>query len=245
MREILKREYELSSSVLDNHKRLRPSALLSYMQNMATDHAEILGFDAERMTREHSAVWIMTRSLLQLKRPIRMGEALCIHTWPRPISRSISVFRDFDLFVDGEHVGEATMSWVLADIENRRMLKPSTISALVESPCPAVVKGVVPGKIQMPETLTPQMRRPVYYSDTDVIGHMNNTKYADIACDAIHYERCEAQFIAEMQINYLQESFPGDELPILHGVEDDVHYIRGTDGNGKSRFEVRLVLGAC
>jgi len=245
MVEILKREYELSSSVLDNHKRLRLSALLSHMQNMATDHAEILRFDAERMTREHRAVWIMTRSLLRLKRPIRMGEVLHIHTWPRPISRSISVFRDFDLFVDGEHVGEATMSWVLADIENRRMLKPSTIPALIESPHPAVVKDVIPGKIQMPETLTPRMRRPVYYSDTDVIGHMNNTKYADIACDAIHYENCGAQFIAEMQINYLQESFPGDELAILHGAEGDAHYIRGIDGDGKSRFEVRLKLEDC
>ena len=245
MSEILKREYELSSSVLDNHKRLRPSALLLHMQNMATDHADILDIGAERMTREHAAVWIMTRSLLRQKRPIRMGEVLGIHTWPRPISRSVSVFRDFDLFVGDEQVGEATMSWVLADIENRRILRPDTIPAVVECPYPTLVKDVIPGKIQMPKVLAPVMLRPVYYSDTDVIGHMNNTKYADVACDAIHYERCGAQFVAEMQINYLQESFPGDELSILHGVGENVHYIRGTDGDGKSRFEVRLVLQDC
>lgn len=245
MREILKKEYALTASDIDTHRRLRMSALLSYLQNMATEHADILDFGGERMMREYGAVWIMVRSHTALRRPIGMDETLEIHTWPRGIGKAATVFRDFDIFAGGEHVGEVTMSWVLADLESRKILKPALIPAVMESPYPEIVKALVPGKIVMPAELLPAMTRPVYYSDTDVNGHMNNTRYADIVCDAIRYERCTGQFISELQINYLQESFPGDVLTILCGGSEDARYVRGMDDAGKSRFEARVVLADC
>ena len=88
------------------------------------------------------------------------------------------------------------------------------------------------------------MTRRVVYGDTDVNRHMNNMKYADIACDAIRYDLCGGQFISEVQINYLQECFPGEELLILRGEADGARYVRGTDAGGQVRFEVSLRLGA-
>jgi len=92
----------------------------------------------------------------------------------------------------------------------------------------------------MPAELSQTMTRPVYYSDVDINGHMNNTKYADIACDAVHYERFRDVFLSEVQINYLQESFPEDEILVFCAEAADAYYVRGADAGGQSRFEARL-----
>ncbi|MCL2563930.1 MAG: thioesterase [Oscillospiraceae bacterium] len=244
MMEILKRTYPLTASDVDCHGLCRLSALLQYLQNMATEHAVILGFDGERMLTEHNAVWMMVRMHLTLDRPIVWPEELTIHTYHRGVTaRTAAVYRDFDIFVEDERVGEATISWVLADIDERKILKPGQIPYLLDSPRPAVVKDRIPAKIKAPAEMTQEMVRAVTYSDTDINGHMNNTKYADVACDAIRYDLRKGQFISEVQINYLQECFPGDELLVLRGEADGVAYVRGADADGRVRFEVSLGFG--
>jgi acyl-ACP thioesterase len=43
------------------------------------------------------------------------------------------LYRDFDLFVDGEPVGEAVSAWVLADADSRRLLKMSTVEDVMRT----------------------------------------------------------------------------------------------------------------
>ena len=240
MQEILKKTYALTASDIDCHGFLRPSSLLGYLQDMATEHAIILGLDGPRMAREFHVVWLMARLHLALDRPIPFPGELTIQTYHRGVTKSAAVYRDFDIFLGEEQVGEATISWVLADLRDRKIVKPSSIPILLDSPRPAVVKDRIPEKIKMPEEMAEAMVRPVYYSDTDINGHMNNTKYADIACDVIRYDLCKGQFLREVQINYLQECFPGDEILVLRSRADGVDYVRGTDAAGVVRFEVSM-----
>ena len=243
MQEILKKTYLLTASDVDCHGLCRTSALLQYLQNMATEHAIILELSGERMMAEYNAVWMMVRLHVTLERPIRWPGELTIHTYHRGVTeRTAIVFRDFDLFVGEERIGEATVSWVLADIRDRKILKPGNIPFLLTSPRPAEVKDRIPAKVKAPPEMAKALVRTVTYSDTDINGHMNNTKYADVACDAIRYERCKGQFISEMQVNYVRECFPGDEIIVLRGAADDTHYIRGTDAEDHIRFEVCMIL---
>ena len=242
MKEILTNNYPLTASDIDCHKLCRLSALLGYIQNLATDHANELGIGRERMTSEYGAVWMMARLYLSLFRPIAYGDELSMRTWHRGVDKSPSVLRDFDIFVGDEHVGEAVISWVVASLDTRRLLKPASLPALVESARPARVKEVIPARIKPPDNMTHLMSRTVRYSDTDINGHMNNTKYADIACDVIRYETLANRFVSEIQINYIHESFPGDEITILCAEKDEIHYIRGTDREGLVRFDVSLKL---
>jgi len=242
MLEVLKKTYPFTASDIDCHRHLRLSALLSYMQNMATEHAVILQVGGDKMIKEYGAVWMMARLHLELMRPIRaQDEEIEIHTWHRGAGKSTTVFRDFDLFVRGERVGEAVTSWVVVDMKERRLIKPDLIPELVDSPKPERVKDITPRRVKMPAELQSKITRTVTYSDTDINGHMNNTKYADIACDVMSYDQCTDQFITEVQISYLKESFPGDKLSILHTAEDCTHYICGRDTDGDSRFEIRIM----
>ena len=54
---------------------------------------------------------------------------------------------------------------------------------------------------------TPKNRKKIYtktvrYSDLDINGHMNNTKYADVLVDALSVDELKDRFISEMQLNY-------------------------------------------
>ena len=244
MVEILKKTCALTSADVDAHGLLRLSALLVYMQNAATEHSALMGLGRDRMEREYGAVWMMARLHLTLDRPIIHPAEFTIHTYHRGVTKSASVYRDFDFFIGDERIGEATISWVIADMRDRRIIKPGSVQAMLESPRPLVVKERVPEKIKMPEVMTEAMVRPVYYSDTDINGHMNNTKYADIACDAIRYDLCKGQFLSEVQINYLQECFPGEEILVQVGEIEGAHHVRGADAEGRARFEVRMRLAA-
>jgi len=194
------------------------------------------------MTAQHGVVWMMARMYLRLFRPIVYGDELRMSTWHRGVDKSPIVLRDFDIFVGSERVGEAVISWIVASLATRKLVKPSSIPMIAESPKPAQVKDITPAKIKTPDGMTRQMSRVVSYSDTDINGHMNNTKYADIACDVIRFVTRGGQFISEAQLNYIYESFPGDEIIIFCAEQDSTHYIRGTDLQGQARFDVSLKL---
>ena len=82
------------------------------------------------------------------------------------------------------------------------------------------------------------------YSDTDVNGHVNNTRYADFACDAVEMEDLAPdRFLAEMQIGYLAECLPGETLLLQVGEQGDRRYVRGVDKEEKPRFEAALFFG--
>jgi len=242
MNEILTREYPLTVSDIDCHKLCRLSALLNYMQNIATDHADSFGLGGDKMVAEYGAVWMMARMYVSLSRPIVNGDKLRLTTWHRGADKTAIVNRDFDIFVGEERVGEAVISWVIADINSRKLVKPLSLPIVAGSPVPSVVKDIVPVKIKPPEHMVRQMIRTVRYSDTDLNGHMNNTKYVDIACDAIQYEKLAGKFVSEVQINYLQECFPEEEIIVLRGEQDGLEYVRGADQDGKARFDVSLKI---
>ena len=94
-------------------------------------------------------------------------------------------------------------------------------------------------KLRLPRMICGGQPPPCQYSDTDINGHVNNCRYADFACDALEMEDLEpGRFLSQLQIGYLAECRPGDELEMHAGqARGDPHFVRGMDEEGKSRFE--------
>ena len=86
-------------------------------------------------------------------------------------------------------------------------------------------------------------RRAMHYSDTDVNGHVNNVRYADFICDALHMERLGPErFVSSLQVGYLAECQAGETLELYTGEQDGLWYVHGTDSGGKSRFDGAVTL---
>jgi acyl-ACP thioesterase len=241
LNEILRRAYRIDSRDVDLHGLCRPSSLLGMMQELATEHSALLGISRDVMLERYNSVWLVVRSWYRLDQPIRYEQTLTIDTWTRGVTGAVS-YRDFDLIVDGQRVGEAVTSWVLADIDTRAIGRMSKMPEVVGAAVPETVKTVKLAKPAVPGELRQLTTRRVQYSDTDINGHMNNTRYVDVACDAVGFETMHGQYLAEVQVNYSRECFAGDTLQILGASEPENSrfFVRGADADGTSHFDTVL-----
>ena len=238
-------EYEVRLSGLDMDGRghCKASALLNHLQNAATLAAEDGGFSREVLVERYGAFWMLARSWFHLERPLYWEDEITIRTWHRGGKRAM-MYRDYDIFAGGQQVGESVSAWVLASLQGHKLLRLGSIAELAETGGGALCKTMTLAKLHQPEGLLRKERRLMRYSDTDLNGHVNNTRYADFACDALELEGLpKDRFLAEMQIGYLAECRPGDRLDIQVGGKGDSRYVCGVDESGKSRFESALFFG--
>ena len=228
---------------VDGRSQCRPSALLGYLQEAVTLAAESRGFGREVLLEQHGAFWMLARMWYRLDRPLRWGEELTIHTWHRG-GKGASMYRDFDLYVDGKPVGEAVSLWVLVRLEDRKMLRLSQIPELEGTSGGERNKDIQLSKLRMPEEMDLAERRMMHYSDTDINAHVNNTRYADFACDAIRADLLpEDMFVAGMQLGYHAECHPGEVVDLMAVRQEQSCFVHGIDETGKSRFDVQIFLG--
>lgn len=227
----------------DGRSRCRPSALLGYLQEAATLAAESRGFGREVLLEKHGAFWMLARLWYRLDRPLHWGEELTVHTWHRG-GKGASMYRDFDLYVDGTPVGEAVSLWALVRMEDRRILRLSQIPELEGTSGGERNKDIQLSKLRLPEEMDLAERRMMHYSDTDINAHVNNTRYADFACDAIRADLLpEDVFVAGMQLGYHAECRPGEVIDLLTARQEQNGFVHGIDETGKSRFDVQIFLG--
>ena len=233
----------IDSRDVDGNGYCKASALLGHIQEAATQAAEHGGFGRAMTTDGYHAFWMLTRVWYQLRRPLRWEEPLTIRTWHRG-DKGATMYRDYDLFVRGEQVGECVSAWVLASLDSRQLIRLGTVRELDGTSGGALCKAKKLSKLRLPQDMAQADRRKLRYSDTDLNGHVNNTRYADFACDALEMEKLgPGRFLAEMQIGYLAECRPGEELRLFTGGENGAYFAQGVDESGKSRFEAALIFG--
>ena len=232
----------INSRDVDGHGHCRASALMGHLQEAATQASEIGGFGREALIQSHNAFWMLTRVWFRLERPLKWGEELTIHTWHRGGRGAVS-HRDYDLYVNGAPVGEGIAAWVLADMTDHHLIRLNEVDLLVGTDGGELCKKKVLTKVRHPVQLTDVEVRPMRYSDTDINNHVNNTRYADFACDALRMDQMPAgQFLSAMQIGYLAECRPGDQLTVQVGDLEDCRYVRGVDPDGVGRFEATVAF---
>ena len=237
-------EHSLRLSGMDADGRgiCKASALLNHLQITAALAAEDGGFGRETLVERYGAFWMLARSWFRLERPLRWEDEITIRTWHRG-GKSAIMYRDYDIFCNGEQVGESVSGWVLASVDTHKLMRLGDVTELAGTSGGALCKTMTLAKLHHPAQLEEVERRTMRYSDTDINGHVNNTRYADFACDALEMEKLEAgTFLSQLQIGYLAECRPGEELRLMAGQEGETRFVRGMDEDGKSRFEAALIF---
>ena len=233
----------IDSRDVDLRGQCRASALMGHMQEAATQAAETGGFGRDVLMERHHGFWMLTRMWYRLERPLKWGEELTIHTWHRGAKGVVS-YRDYDLYVGDELVGEGVSAWVLANADSHKLMRLNSVTEMAETHGGLLCKEKNLSKLKSPEGVKELEKRIMRYSDTDINGHVNNTRYADFACDALRMDKLSGDYyLAEMQIGYLAECRAGEVLDILSGESEDGRtYICGNDKEGKNRFEAMMLF---
>ncbi len=218
----------------------RLSAVLESMQEAAGAHSLLLGCGREELLRKN-IVWVLSRSELHMERYPHTGEKITLHTFPMP--NRICFFPRYYIFTDehGEMVGKAGTLWLLLDLETRKMLPPGDVARLIPDNRDLAVPMNLPatvGNLQGEEFVTEYT--PVY-TDLDVNGHVNNTRYADWLCNTLGIEQMSHSEPETVIFNYNHEILPGQRIT-LHRIQRDQQYRLAGYVDDSIAFEIGGVL---
>lgn len=217
MEPIYTQEFRINDASCDRFGRLKPSMLLYYLQEVAGVHGSAMGASYEVLA-EKNLFWAILRTRVQITRLPRKGETIHLETWPLPTTR-VAYPRSVVAYDEtGAEVFRAISLWVLMDRTTRTMVLPGKSGIIVSG----TLKGgelAVPGSI-VPKVYENACSRTVRFTDLDVNGHMNNTRYFDWMFDVLPSEFHSAHTMKELTICYLSEAKEGQTLDMNWEISD-------------------------
>jgi len=197
-----------------NHK-LSPHSLFNYLQDIASEHAEILKFGKDDLIKENR-FWVLSRIAVKIIEWPLWEETILVKTWPRGTEKLFAL-RDFEVTgKNGQPVAMASSSWLVVDRTSRRVQRPDSVlshfneefptksslgrnASKVDAPAPGSVKSS-PFRVQV--------------SDLDINLHVNNVKYLKWVTDSYDLDFRMKHIPEFIEINYLAESRYNDEISI-------------------------------
>ena len=191
----------------------RLSAILEAMQEAAGAHAEALGCGYSQLWPKGIA-WVLTRSQVEMERYPKVGDRVVIKTFPMPNRRMF--FPRYFLFEDetGGRYGAAATVWALLSLEERRMAPPDIVLPFMPDNSDLTPPMPLPGAVEMLEGKEKTFSCAPVYTDLDVNGHVNNTKYADWACNALGIETMRESCVGSLLVNFQAEIRPEQNVTL-------------------------------
>ena len=223
---------------------LKPASFMDLAQEAANLHADILGFGYDNLMETRTA-WVLSRMHIRFVRHPRWREEVDLETWHKGLDRMFYL-RDFRMTdATGAILVEATTSWLVLNIDTRRIVRDAGLTE--EGICAENAVAEPCGKIRIPDGCAMEhvCVHRVSYSDIDMNGHANNAMYLVWSMDAVDYDFASGRPVKEVRINFNHETKPGDEVTINRACTergaDTVYYIEG-DVSGRTAFMAELVF---
>ena len=205
------------------------------LQEIATEHAEILGVDFKTISKMGLG-WALSKIYLQINKLPKWGTRVYIETWPSD-KEKISTFREF-IARDkaGEILFEARSQWLLFDIQTRRIARMDRLAdfpRLTKYACSANAEEILERPTSPKEPYSAINSRSAGQCDIDLNGHVNNTVYMAWAIDTIPVEFYATKTPKWVKISFLEEIMPREKVDSVCEILDDItaHSIIKTDSN--------------
>ena len=232
------KELRLRSSDVDLHRRLRLSTLFALLQEAAIAHTEQLGM-GRAMTLDRGALWIVTLQSAQIRRMPEYDEEIVLRSWP---GQTMHVLFPRYCAVDtacGEPLIRASALWTLIDGDTRKLVFPERLGVEIQGVSRPEDEIPLPSAPR-PIPTTQHREFTVPYSYVDLNGHMNNTRYFDLAEDCIS-AAAEGRPLRAVSTEFKQEARLGETLSLAWGRDGERWYLAGAAE--KNVFRMSLTYG--
>lgn len=225
----------------DLYARVRPSAILRYMQETANLHLNTYGPTMDEM-RAGGRAFLLSRIRVAIRRPLAAYTPIVAQTWVDDDERGFSFGRYYRITTaDNETVAEATSVWALVDLADHHPIRVSAFQHNFTGDTPLDL--ALPRRIRFTDEPELVGERRIVYSDCDYNGHINNTHYPDLLCDFL--PEGEHRRVRDIVINFLGEAPLGDTLTVYRepAPEQDGRYLfRTRRADGSINIEAVLTL---
>ena len=225
----------------DHHGNAKPGALLRYGQQIATMHAEAAGLNDELYAATHTA-YVLAKLALHIDRTPRVDETLTVTTRPERCKRAVNKRITFFYDAAGQQVAVLDSRWVLIDTDKRLILRkhPEAFNDCWAEDVPfelpmKMVKAA-------PEDCAPAGEYTATYSRCDMNGHMNNTRYVDILCDALPWNVWDEGEVHDLKVYYHREVPRGASFALLQAQTGEKQYYFCGQREEKAAFEASITF---
>lgn len=199
-------DIQLKKDDFDETGKLRAGAILSFFQDAAAQHADLLGVGFDRMIA-NGRIWIITKLRFRVEKDVEPTGNYYVRTWPRQ-KKSRSCPRDYYLYSQqGELMVAGTTLWSIIDFKSRRLERIDFEYDGILCDKEAFEDGIP--RLHM-QNLEPAGSYTIEESDLDVNDHTNNCRYADLVCGTSEIEKIE-----ELSIQFSKETRLGDKIQLF------------------------------
>ena len=207
-----KQDYVIRYSEIDFDKSLKPFSLLNFLQDTASDNAEMLGFGYSFITPKN-LMWVLLKYRIEFSEyPVDIKN-LTINTEPRGYNR-LFAYREFEISVNNKIVGRAFTMWSLVDFTNmtianvEKALQGNQYMKKFE----AKEDDLSFDKIPVLENADFEKEFEVRYNDIDVNRHANNGNYIVWAFEPLNYEFKASHKPKTIDMVFKKEAKLGEKL---------------------------------
>ena len=210
MEQVFEKNFDIRTYEVDMEGRVRPTALLNYLQEAAEEHSRLLGV-AVRDIMPKGLTWVLSRTHLKCVGVARSRDQIRIRTWPSAREGRFTC-REFELSVaDGRPIAIATCSFAVLDIARRRpVLLDDCLPDYPILPRRALEDdfATLP-RLSDAET---ELTFRVGMGDIDINRHANNVAYAGWALETVPVEVAQGMMLVDLEIAYRAEIFYGETV---------------------------------
>lgn len=236
---IYKEKFKIGLKDVWKRKEVSNKAILEYLEDVAAYHSDCVGYGINTSDTTHLSWILLDWKVKVIKRP-QYGQILEIHTWSREIIKYYA-YRDFEIYDENHNLCViASSKWLLIDTEKGKIAKVE--QEMAEKYESEIGKSVFAGKeikkLKIPGNYQSSIIYQVTRKDIDIIGHMHNLYYLDVAYEALPQEVYNQRPFDDIQIMYKKEMKLGDTVIANYAYEENTHIVVIESKDGKTLHAV-------
>ena len=203
-------------SECDEKSNITLSALVNYLQDSCTFQAESLNLGM-KYWKDNRVAWILSYWHIIIERFPKLGEEICISTWPYDFTRFMA-YRNFIIKDNYEQVIACANSlWVYVDTETGKLKRVDEKQKLLYSTEPTYPMEAISKKVEIPSEMEAKEAFKVQRFYIDSNQHVNNEKYILMAMEYLP----DNSRINSVRVEYKNAAVLGDMIYPHVGIEDN------------------------
>ncbi len=215
-------------SEMDYDLMLKPSALLHFLQDLASDNAESLGFGYSYIVQNNLAWFLLKYHMEFVDYPAGVYD-LKIKTEPRGYNK-LFAFRDFELYSGEKLLGRVASTWSLVNLEHKNIVPVSNALEMNPYMVPYEKResDLVYSKIKPIDRVDIEKVFEIRFDDIDVNKHVNNANYIVWAFEPLDFEFRKSKKLKTLDVLFKKEIKYGSKVRSCVEISNDstIHVLK-------------------
>lgn len=200
------KDIKVNYSDMDCNLILKPSALLNFLQDAASDNADEFDF-GYKFVRSRNLAWYLLKYRMEFVNYPENKFNIKVLTCPRGYNK-LFAFRDFEILDENNNLlGRVASSWALVDLTTKEIASPANVlkdcSYMV--PFEKNSDDLSYSKIHLPEKFSSKKTFEIRFDDLDVNKHVNNSNYIIWAFETLDFNFRNSNKLKSLDINFKKE----------------------------------------